>query len=139
VLSTNEMADGSDSDANLVASPLFHIAGLSAVITSVFAGRRIVLLPQFDAAGWLDAAETEQVTHAFVVPTMLKRIMDDPSFRPERLSSVQMLSYGAAPMPLALIRRAIQTLPSTVGFVNGFGQTETASTVTALSAADHRL
>jgi acyl-CoA synthetase (AMP-forming)/AMP-acid ligase II len=42
-------------------------------------------------------------------------------------------------MTLPLIRRALDVFPPTVQFVNGFGQTETASTVTALAPDDHRL
>jgi acyl-CoA synthetase (AMP-forming)/AMP-acid ligase II len=55
------------------------------------------------------------------------------------VSGLGVLAYGAAPMPLGVIRRAIAAFPSTVQFVNAFGQTETASTVTMLSPADHRL
>jgi acyl-CoA synthetase (AMP-forming)/AMP-acid ligase II len=49
------------------------------------------------------------------------------------------LSYGGAPMPFPVIRRAIERLPRTVGFVNAFGQTETTSTLTVLGPEDHRL
>ena len=70
---------------------------------------------------------------------MLKRVLDHPTFADTDLSSLQVLSYGAAPMPLSVIRRAIAAFPPTVQFVNAFGQTETASTVTLLGPEDHRL
>ncbi len=139
VFGTAEPADGSDVGAVLIAAPLYHVAGLGAALAATWAGRRIVLLRQFDAAEWLALVAAERVTHAFLVPTMLKRVLDHPAFAAADLASLQVLSYGAAPMPLAVIRRAIATFPPSVRFFNAFGQTETASTVTALGPDDHRL
>jgi acyl-CoA synthetase (AMP-forming)/AMP-acid ligase II len=134
-----DCADGSDRGAALISAPLHHIAGLTATLSAIFAGRRIVLLPQFEADSWLEAAERERVTHAFLVPTMLKRVLDCKRFAKVDLSHVEVLSYGAAPMPLSVIRRAIESFPSGVQFINAFGQTETTSTVTMLGPDDHRL
>jgi acyl-CoA synthetase (AMP-forming)/AMP-acid ligase II len=139
VFNTTEPADGSDRGAVLVAAPLYHIAGLTAVLAASFAGRRIVLVPQFEAGGWLSLVAAERVSHAFLVPTMLKRVLDHPSFPAADLSSLSLLSYGAAPMPLSVIRRAIAEFPAGVQFINAFGQTETTSTVTMLGPDDHRL
>jgi acyl-CoA synthetase (AMP-forming)/AMP-acid ligase II len=139
VFGTTEPADGSDAGTVLLAAPLYHIAGLSAALAATWAGRRIALLRQFDAAEWLALVAAERVTHAFLVPTMLKRVLDHPAFAAADLASLQVLSYGAAPMPLAVIRRAIAALPPSVQFFNAFGQTETASTVTTLGPEDHRL
>ena len=93
---------------------------------------------QFEPGEWLCLVEAERITHAFLVPTMVKRILDHPDFATADLSSLEVLSYGAAPMPMRTIRRAIDAFPPTVQFVNAFGQTETASTVTTLLPADHR-
>ena len=139
VFNTTEPADGSDRGSSLVAAPLYHIAGLTSVLASGFAGRRIVLMRQFDAAEWLELAGTERVTHAFVVPTMLRWVLDHPRFSATDLAHLQVLSYGAAPMPLSVIRRAIDAFPTAVQFINAFGQTETTSTVTVLGPDDHRL
>jgi acyl-CoA synthetase (AMP-forming)/AMP-acid ligase II len=139
VLEMTEPPDGSARGVLLLAAPLYHIAGLMAVLTAIFAGRRIVLPRQFDGAEWLHLVARERVTNAFLVPTMLKRVLDQPAFSTTDLSSLEVLSYGAAPMPLGLIRRAIDAFPSTVQFINAFGQTETTSTVTMLAPDDHRL
>jgi len=139
VFNTTEPTDGTDRGSVLVTAPLYHIAGLTAVLTGVFAGRRVVLLRQFDAEDWLQTVERERVTHAFLVPTMMRRVLDCPRFGDTNLSSLQVLSYGAAPMPVPLIRRAIDAFPRAVQFLNAFGQTETTSTVTVLGPADHRL
>ena len=58
-------------------------------------------------------------------------------FGDEACSSLKILAYGAAPMPV--IRQAIAMFPPTVGFINAFGQTETTATVTMLLPEDHRL
>ncbi len=127
VLSTTDPAGDADAGSVLVAVPLHHVAGLTAILSATFAGRRIVLMRQFDAGEWLRLVEEERVTRAFVVPTMLRRILEHERFRATDLSSLEVLGYGAAPMPLAVIRRALDELPPTVRFVNAFGQTETAS------------
>ena len=139
VCGTVELADGTPRGAALLSAPLYHIAGATNIMTSLFAGRKLVLLPQFEATAWLGAVERERITHAFVVPTMMKQLIDHPDFRRHDLSSLQNLSYGGAAMPFPVIRRAIEVFPRTVGFVNAFGQTETTSTLTVLGPDDHRL
>ena len=133
-----ELADGTPRGAALLCAPLYHIAGATNMMTTLWTGRKLVVMPQFDAPRWLDLVEGERVTHAFVVPTMMKHVLDaGPETRD--LSCLEVLSYGGAPMPFPVIRRAIERLPRTVGFVNAFGQTETTSTLTVLGPDDHRL
>jgi len=139
VVGNTDMADGTPRGTALLSAPLYHIAGATSIMTSLWTGRRLVVLAQFDATAWLEAVPREQVTHAFVVPTMLKQIVDHPDFARTDLSSLQNLSYGGAAMPFPVIRRAIEAFPRTTGFVNAFGQTETTSTLTVLGPEDHRL
>lgn len=139
VVGTVEMIDGSPRGTFLLCAPLYHIAGTASIMTSLWAGRKIVVLRQFEPRAWLAAIQNERVTHAFVVPTMLKQLIDHPDFSMFDLSSLRNLSYGGAPMPFPVIRRAIEMFPKTVGFVNAYGQTETTSTLTVLGPEDHRL
>jgi acyl-CoA synthetase (AMP-forming)/AMP-acid ligase II len=139
VTNTTELADGTDRGTALVSVPFYHIAGTAQMMTTMWSGRRLVVLPQFDPTEWLATVERERVTHAMVVPTMLKQIIDHPDLAAHDLSSLTNLSYGGAQMPLAVIRRAIERLPRTIGFVNAYGQTETTSTLTILGPEDHRL
>jgi acyl-CoA synthetase (AMP-forming)/AMP-acid ligase II len=139
VVGTVEMADGSPRGTAVLCVPLYHIAGATSIMTSLWAGRRVVVLPQFDAGEWLDGVARERATHAFVVPTMLKKILDHPDFAKTDLTSLENLSYGGAPMPFPVIRRAVESFPASCGFVNAFGQTETTSTLTVLGPDDHRL
>ncbi len=134
-----ELADGTARGAALLCAPLYHIAGTTNMMTTLWTGRKLVVMSQFEPRGWLDLVERERVTHAFVVPTMMKHLLDQPDLERRDLSSLEVLSYGGAPMPFPVIRRAIERLPRTVGFVNAFGQTETTSTLTVLGPEDHRL
>jgi acyl-CoA synthetase (AMP-forming)/AMP-acid ligase II len=134
-----ELADGTPRGAALLSAPLYHIAGATNMMTTLWTGRRLVLMPQFEPRQWLELVERERVSHAFVVPTMMKHLLDQPDLRERDLSSLEVLSYGGAPMPFPVIRRAIETFPASTGFVNAFGQTETTSTLTVLGPDDHRL
>jgi acyl-CoA synthetase (AMP-forming)/AMP-acid ligase II len=139
VCGNTELADGTPRGAALLCAPLYHIAGIASMMTSFFTGRRLVILRQFDPGEWLQTVQRERITHAFLVPTMLKRVLDHPDFAPDVCASLEVLTYGAAPMPLPVIRQAIEVCPPTVGFINAFGQTETTATVTMLLPEDHRL
>ncbi|MCX8126529.1 MAG: AMP-binding protein, partial [Dehalococcoidia bacterium] len=67
-----------------------------------------------------------------------KQIIDDPDFNKYDLSSLKVITYGAAAMPFPVIEKAIQLMPW-VRFVNAFGQTETAATLTTLGPEDHQI
>lgn len=137
VLSTVEFASSDEDEATVVSVPPYHIAGVSAVLTAMFSGRRIVYLESFDPASWVSAVLDERVTHAMVVPTMLGRILDEIDARGVGLPDLRTLSYGGGPMPLAVVERALTMLPG-VAFVNAYGLTETASTIAILGPDDHR-
>ena len=126
-------------DVSLVSAPLYHIAGLFSMLTSVYGGRELVLLPQFERDAWLSAVAEYRVTHGFVVPTMLKQIVSHPTLQDFDLTTLTRLSYGAAPMPPDVIERALERLPPSVEFSNAYGQTETFGTVTVLGPDDHRM
>jgi long-chain acyl-CoA synthetase len=139
VTNTAELADGGDRGSALVSVPFYHIAGTAQMMTTMWSGRRLVVMPQFDPIEWLRVVQEEQITHAMVVPTMFKQLVDHAEFTRFDLSSLKNLSYGGAQMPLPVIRRGIERFPKTVSFVNAYGQTETTSTLTILGPDDHRL
>jgi fatty-acyl-CoA synthase len=136
VMSSVEFMSAAEDECALVSVPPYHIAGVSAMLTSVAAGRRIVQLDSFDASAWVALARGEKVTHAMVVPTMLVRILDVLRDG-QGLPHLRLLSYGGGPMPQQVIERAMMQLPDT-SFVNAYGLTETSSTVAVLGADDHR-
>ncbi len=138
ILETVEFLGADSDEAALVSVPPYHIAGISAVLSAVWSGRRLVYLPQFTPEAWVDMASAEAITHAMVVPTMLGRILDVLDARGEKLPALRHLSYGGGRMPMAVVERALELMPH-VGFVNAYGLTETSSTVTLLTPDDHRV
>ena len=138
LLSTVAPADPDVAETNLLSVPFYHIAGLQAALAAIYGGRTLAIMRQFEPAEWLDLAQGQRVNRAMLVPTMLKQLMDHPRFREYDLSSLNVITYGAAPMPLPVIRQAIEEFPG-ARFINAFGQTETASTITTLPPEDHIL
>ena len=136
ILNNVEPADPTVEEKNILTVPLYHIAGLQAVMAAIYGGRTLVVQRQFDADDWMNLVKTEKVDRAMMVPTMLKQLMDNPKFNPKDLQSLKVITYGAAPMPLEVIKKAIREFPSTK-FINAFGQTETASTITMLPPDAH--
>ena len=138
ILGSVEFGSAADDDAALVCVPPYHVAGIAAVVSSVYSGRRIVQLPNFDAERWLELARAEKITNAFVVPTMLARIVDVLEGQGAAdLPHLRALSYGGGKMPLPVIERAMRLFPDT-DFTNAYGLTETSSTLTVLGPEDHR-
>jgi acyl-CoA synthetase (AMP-forming)/AMP-acid ligase II len=138
ILGTVEFGSAPEEEAALVSVPPYHIAGIAALLSSTYAQRRILLLPSFDPAAWLDLAARENATNAFVVPTMLARIIEHVETHPEvRLPALKAIAYGGGRMPLELIVRALGLFPGT-GFTNAYGLTETSSSICILGPEEHR-
>ena len=136
VLNNVSPADPDIEEKNILTVPLYHIAGMQAVLAAVYGGRTLVVQRQFEPSDWMTLVETESVTRAMMVPTMLKQLMEHEEFPDRNLSSLQVITYGAAPMPVEVITKAIEVFPGT-RFINAFGQTESASTITMLTPEDH--
>jgi acyl-CoA synthetase (AMP-forming)/AMP-acid ligase II len=137
VLNTVEFGAADSTECALSSVPPYHVAGMGAVLTSTYSGRRVAYLPDFTPDGWLDLVRAEGVTHAMLVPTMLARIVDELGGAPARCPSLVSLAYGGARMPLPVLTAALAAFPGT-GFVNAYGLTETSSTIAVLGPDDHR-
>ncbi len=139
ILGTVEFSSAEENEAVLVCVPPYHVAGIAALLSSIYALRRIVLLPSFEPDTWLELAGAEHVTNAFVVPTMLTRILGrmDAGVTAD-LSTLRAIAYGGGRMPLELIERALDIFPDTK-FTNAYGLTETSSTIALLGPEDHRI
>ena len=137
IISSVEFLGCSPDEAQLVCVPPYHIAGVAAVLSSLYSGRRIMYLPTFDAAEWVRVATEERITHAMVVPTMLGRILDAVESSGAALPALRHLSYGGGRMPFELVERVLRDLPQ-VDLVNAYGLTETSSTIAMLTPDDHR-
>ncbi len=137
ITGTVEFASAEPDDAALICVPPYHIAGVSAALSNLYAGRKMVYLRHFDANTWVRLVSDERVTSATVVPTMLDRIVTVLESGNIALPSLRTLAYGGSKVPLPLVRKALSLLPG-VGFVNAYGLTETSSTIAVLSPDDHR-
>ncbi|MGH3959551.1 class I adenylate-forming enzyme family protein [Mycobacterium sp.] len=137
VTGTVEFESAEPTDAALICVPPYHIAGVSAALSNLYAGRKMVYLPSFGAEEWVRLINAEHVTTATLVPTMLDRIVTVLEQGGHELPSLRNLAYGGSKVGLPLVRRALELLPN-VGFVNAYGLTETSSTIAVLTPDDHR-
>jgi acyl-CoA synthetase (AMP-forming)/AMP-acid ligase II len=137
ITGTVEFGSADPGDAALICVPPYHIAGVSAALSNLYAGRKMVYLKHFDASEWVRLIGTENVTSATVVPTMLDRIVGVLDSTKTTLPSLRTLAYGGSKVALPLVRKALSLLPE-VGFVNAYGLTETSSTIAVLTPEDHR-
>jgi long-chain acyl-CoA synthetase len=137
VTGTVEFDSAEPDDAALICVPPYHIAGVGAALSNLYAGRKMVYLPNFDPQEWVRLVTTEGVTTATVVPTMLDRIVTVLEGERAELPTLRNLAYGGSKVGLPLVRKALDLLPQ-VGFVNAYGLTETSSTIAVLTPDDHR-
>ena len=137
ITGTVEFGSAGATDTALICVPPYHIAGVNAAISNLYAGRRIVYLANFDAHEWVRLVADEAVTTATVVPTMLDRIVSALEQESTELPTLRNLAYGGSKSALPLVRKALDLLPR-VGFVNAYGLTETSSTISVLTPEDHR-
>ncbi len=120
----------------LHAAPMFHLADAGAIYASTMCGATHCFLASFDPVGVMRAIERYRVTELILVPTMINMVLNHPEFSNYDLSSVTRLIYGASPMPLPLLKQAMQTLDCE--FVQGYGMTEVSPLLTRLQHEDHR-
>jgi acyl-CoA synthetase (AMP-forming)/AMP-acid ligase II len=122
-------------ETNVLCMPLYHVAGMQALMAGIYGGRTIALMRQFDDKDWFETIQREKASRVMVVPTMLKRIVEYPDFDKYDLSSVRVITYGAAACPYEVLRKTIERFPGRA-LINAFGGTETSSTIAALRAED---
>jgi fatty-acyl-CoA synthase len=124
-------------DCMMVAMPIAHIGGTGTFSLALLAGIRCRFEAEFTPAGVLAAIEAG-ATHMFLVPAALQMVIQHPLAASTDFSNLRYLIYGAAPMPLELLKQAVQTMPNTQ-FLQAYGMTETTGTVSILPPEDHSL
>jgi acyl-CoA synthetase (AMP-forming)/AMP-acid ligase II len=133
---TAELAPLRPGDRNLVAMPLFHVGGTCYALFGVYAGAPSTFTRQPDPASLL-AAFAAGATHAFLVPAVVAALLAGGEQAIAALSGLKYLVYGAAPMPLPLLRRALAAWPQ-LNFVQVYGLTELAGVISSVSPQAHR-
>lgn len=122
----------------LVVLPYFVGAALNGIAFPCLSrGGTVVVLPRFTPRAFLQAVESERITHAQVVPTLLVRLLASEDLGQYDTGSLELLGYGSAPMPLACLRRAIKVLGPVLAQM--YGLTETCAMATCLRPEEHVL
>ena len=119
-------------------TPMFHAASMGGILGVPASGGSTVTIPLFDPAGVMSLIEAHQVTQTVMVPTMVGMTLGHPEFSPERLSSLTQLTYGASPMPAALLDSLLAMYPD-LDVSQGYGMTECSALLTWLGPEEHRM
>jgi long-chain acyl-CoA synthetase len=118
-------------------TPMFHAASLGGVLGIPATGGVTTSIPLFSPEAAVDAMERHEVTMTVMVPTMISMMLDHPTFDAKRLSALRILTYGASPMPAALLDRLLGALPD-IDIYQGYGMTENCGLLTCLGPEEHR-
>ena len=119
-------------DHGLVAGPLFHVAALDVTLTtSTYVGGSVRLLDRFDATRTLDHLQHDGVTHAWLAPVMIRRVLDVAQATGVVLGGPRLMIGGGEPTPRELMERIATTFPKT-WYANVYGLTETSTGDTVL-------
>lgn len=117
------------------------------LFTPISHGALLTFWPNFMAGGstytlnlpdlevWSEVVESESITHAFMVPTLLYRLADADAGKKRNLSSLITILYGAAPMAPARLSQLIEQFGAI--FIQAYGATETIQYATTLDKKDH--
>jgi acyl-CoA synthetase (AMP-forming)/AMP-acid ligase II len=125
-----------ETDVSMVAMPVFHISGTGWGVVGVYSGAFTVVLREFENAAVIETIKTYRVSKTVLVPTTIQMILDYPGVCRADFASMSDFLYGASPIPLDLLERAVEVFGC--GFVQLYGMTETCGAVTYLPADDHR-
>lgn len=115
--------------------PTFHVSGLVNALWMLYIHARAVFLPQFEPREWLRAVAEYGITDTFVVPAMLRAMVDLPDVRSFDVSGLRSIGYGGSPIDEALLVRCLEVFGPK--FQQIFGMTECSGTVTLLAREDH--
>jgi acyl-CoA synthetase (AMP-forming)/AMP-acid ligase II len=112
-------------DRHLVVAPLYHSGAQAFVLLATALGSTVVLMDHFEAGRALDLLSQERIHSAFMVPTMIRRVLELPPAQHARRPTpgLRALVSGAAPFGAGLRARAIERFGAGVIF-DFYGATE---------------
>ena len=129
------MSIGPDT-VSLVAMPLFHVGGSCYAQVGLHGGARTILLRE-PAPAALFGAIASGATHTFIVPTVIHGVLAAGEQAITAFGALKSIAYGAAPMPLPMLRQALDAWPRS-DLVQVYGMTELSGVATLLTAEAHR-
>ncbi len=106
----------------IVSTPLYSNTTLVVLAPTLAFGATAVLMPKFDALGFLELARAHHATHAMLVPVQYQRLMAHAQFARFDLSRFQVKFSTSAPFGAALKADVLQRWPG--GLVEFYGMTE---------------
>lgn len=123
-------------DTYLHVAPMFHLADAGTTWTVTMGGGCHAFIPGFDPEATLRAIQDYKITKIILVPTMINMVINHPAINDYDLSSLEAILYGASPIPITVLEKAMDTLGCE--FIQGYGMTESSQIVTVLPSEDHR-
>jgi acyl-CoA synthetase (AMP-forming)/AMP-acid ligase II len=117
-------------------APLSH-GSMMFFFPTLFAGGASYTQNLPDLEQWSRVVEAENITHSFLVPTLLYRLLDMQAAQTRDLSSLRTVAYGAAPMSPTKLGDLIARFGAI--FMQAYAATEAAMFVSVLDKADHRI
>jgi acyl-CoA synthetase (AMP-forming)/AMP-acid ligase II len=114
-------------DRFLIVMPMYHLGGRAMQSGQHLRGGTVVLHRKFDPADVARSIQEDRITQVHLAPTMLQAVLDLPDIDRYDVSSVKSLMHAAAPISVALRRRALRKFGPIL--VDGYGSTETGGTM----------
>lgn len=121
-------------DRLLIMMPLFHIGAKIIQLAQHWRAGTVVVQRGFDPREIVSCIERERITVTHMAPTMIQSLLESPAMDGADLSSLRMIVYAAAPMPIPVLKKGLALLGPV--FQQQFGQTEGIGTT--LLAHQHR-
>jgi acyl-CoA synthetase (AMP-forming)/AMP-acid ligase II len=121
----------------LITTPLYHAGAKWVQLAHHWRGCAVHILRSFEPARVLEEIHRNRITSTLLPATMLQAVLDQPNFKDFDLTCLKTVYYSAAPMPVALLRRAIAALGNI--FIQYYGLTEAGGTGTSLYKHHHVL
>lgn len=123
-------------DSFIMISPMFHSASPCHLFARVSMGNTCVILEGWDLKLYLETIQKERITHIFLLPTMIRWVLESPEVQNYDLSTLRLLHYGGAPLDVDTIKKAKRIFGCDL--VQGFGMTEIGpSAVSESTREDH--
>ena len=124
-----------DDEVVLIAMPCAHIGGTGLGIMALATGLPGLVLAEFAPDGVFDAIEHGGATRLFLVPAALQMMVNHPRCASVDYGNLKYILYGAAPIPLELLRQCMAMFDTQ--FIQVYGMTETTGTICMLPPEDH--
>jgi len=119
----------------LLTAPLFHITALINIfLNAVATGAQIHPLGKWDAGKALDIIDKHKITRFTGVPTMIRDILEHPSFTAQRIASLKSIAGGGSAVPPSL-QAKMHSVAKGAG-IQGYGLTETCGGVVVNKGTD---